>query len=64
MNKPAMQLVAELRAKQNNKVKKHYSVMNSKNQEITAIHSKKMELPKESKGSYNPPSKHMKYLFL
>lgn len=53
MNKPAMQLVAELRAKQDSKVKKHYSAMHEKNKSINDLNNQKMVLPKEGKGSYN-----------
>lgn len=54
MNKPAMQLVAELRAKQDSKVKKHSSAIHEKNKSINDINSQKMVLPKEGRGSYNP----------
>lgn len=51
MNKPAMQLVAELRAKQNSKIKKHYSAMPSKNNDSTDLNNQKMLIPKESECS-------------
>lgn len=49
MNKPAMQLVAEIRSNPDFKVKKHYSNRNYLDKAINELHKQKMTIPKESK---------------
>jgi len=52
MNKPAMQLVAELRAKQDFKMKKHFSAAPPASNKAKELN--KLKSTKEGKGSYNP----------
>ena len=62
MNKPAMQLVAEYRAKQEAKNSGDYNSVHNKNKEVDNLLSQKMVIPKESTDSHlnikdNPKNK-------